>query len=159
MASVVVLVTGMAYMFWWGPVVVHAPVWTTGGDLWGILRGAHYVGWGDLGGVYTPGNGVVTFPGMEVLLAPVAMVAGVFHLSESYGSFFLPHPTAALVLQPVELILASTVIFAADALAERLGTGRGRRSIVLGRVGGGVAGGGRLGSRGGSGVRHLRHLR
>ncbi|MHB1516867.1 MAG: hypothetical protein ACYCVN_01265 [Acidimicrobiales bacterium] len=122
--------TGMAYMFWWGPLVLHAPVWTTGGDLWGILRGAHYVGWGDLGGIYTPGNGVVTFPGMEVLLAPVAMVAGTLHLTESYGSFFLPHPTAALVLQPVELILASAVIFAADALAERLGTGRGRRAAL-----------------------------
>ena len=31
---------------------------------------------GHLGGVYSPGNGIVAFPGMAVLLAPVAMVTG-----------------------------------------------------------------------------------
>jgi hypothetical protein len=127
-AAAAVLVTGMAYMLAFEHFYYHSKHWSweTGGDLWGIFRGAHFVGWGYLGGVYS-GNGVVSFPGMEVLLAPVAMLSGALHLSESFSPDFLPRPTAALLLQPVELLLAGTVIFATDALAERLGITRGRR--------------------------------
>jgi hypothetical protein len=64
---------------------------------------------------------------MAVLLAPVALVTWHLHMTESYSTFLIPHPTAALVLQPVELLLTATVIFAADALAERLGVSRRRR--------------------------------
>lgn len=119
--------TGMAYLLGWGPMVKHISGWTTGGDLWGIFRGAHYVGWGYLGGVYDSSTGVVSFPGIEVLLAPVAMLSGALHLTESFPPFFVARPAAALLVQPIELMLAGTVIFAADALAARLGTGRGRR--------------------------------
>jgi hypothetical protein len=126
-ATLAVVVTGMAYMLEWGPVVLHSPIWMNGADLWGIFRGAHFVGWGYLGGVYTPSNSVLAFPGMEVLLAPVAMLSSSLHLTESYVPYLVPRPTAALVLQPFELLLASTVIFATDALAERLGVTRSRR--------------------------------
>ena len=129
-AAAVLVVVGMAFMLGWGPVIHHAPLWSTGGDLWGIFRGAHYVGWGYVGGVYTSSNGVLAFPGMEVLLAPVAMLSGSLHLTESYVPYFVNRPTAALILQPIELLLAGSVIFATDALAERLGT-PGRRRICL----------------------------
>ncbi len=125
--TALVLVTGMVFIFAWNPLVHHNGSWATGGDLWGIYRGAHYVAWGSLGGIYTSGTGIVSFPGMAILLAPVAWTTGHFHMSESYGPFFIPRPTAALVLMPVELLLGSTVIFASDALAERLGVGRTRR--------------------------------
>jgi hypothetical protein len=121
---------GMAFMFLWDPLVHHVPGWDTGDDLWGIFRAAHYVGWGFLGGVYTPSNGVISFPGMPVLLAPVAVLTGQLHLTESAPLIFIARPTAALILQPVELILASTVIFAADALAERLEVSRQRRVLL-----------------------------
>jgi hypothetical protein len=125
--TVASLALGMAYMLWWGPLVHHEPVWTTGGDLWGVFRGAHYVGWGFLGGIYTPTNSIITFPGMSVLLAPVAMLSGRLQLTESVWPFMLERPGAALLLQPVELLLASTVLFAVDSLAERLGVGQRRR--------------------------------
>jgi hypothetical protein len=121
------LVVGMAFMFAWNPLVHHSSSWATGEDLWGIYRGAHYVGWGFLGGIYTPTNGIVTFPGIAVLLAPVAMLTGHLNMTESYTPFFLARPTAALVLQPIELLLGATVLFASDALAERLGVSVKRR--------------------------------
>ena len=126
--TVAIMASGMAFMFLWDPLVHHVGNWATGGDLWGIFRGAHYVGWGDLGGIYTNGNGIIAFPGMSVLLAPVAMISGKLHLTESYLPFYLARPTAALLLQPIELLLASTVIFASDRLAERLDVDRSRRA-------------------------------
>jgi len=135
LATVVFFCVGMIYMFSWNPVVHHNSSWVEGGDLWGIFRGAHYVGWGFLGGIYTPGNGIVTFPGMPVLLAPLAMLTGSLHLTESYGPFFLAHPSAALFLQPVELLLTATVMFAGDALAEQLNVPSRRRIWLCGVVG------------------------
>ncbi len=121
------IAVGLVFMFTWNPLVHHTNSWNTGGDLWGIFRGAHYVGWGFLGGVYDPSNGIITLPGMPVLLAPVAMLSGKLHLTETYLPYVLAHPTAALVLQPIELLLASTVVFAADALAEHLDVSKRRR--------------------------------
>jgi hypothetical protein len=125
--SAIFILVGMVYMFTWNPLVHHSSSWALGGDLWGIYRGAHYVGWGSLGGLYSSGTGVVAFPGMEVLLAPVALITWHLHMTESYGPYFLAHPSVALVLQPIELVLASTVIFASDALAERLQVAKRRR--------------------------------
>jgi hypothetical protein len=126
--TVVSLGFGMAYMFYWNPLVHHNGSWSTGGDLWGIYRGAHYVAWGYLGGIYTNGTGIVAFPGMSVLLAPVAFLTGKLHMSESYAPYFLVRPTAALILQPLEVLLGATVIFASDAVAERLGASSRRRA-------------------------------
>ena len=105
MMSVVVLVTGLLFEFFWLPVVHHDPVWFTQADMWGMFRAAHYVGWGYLGGVYTPGTGLLTFPGMPILLAPVAMLSGALHLTESTNPVILAHPTAVFLLLPVELLL------------------------------------------------------
>jgi hypothetical protein len=128
LATILMLLAGMLFMFCWNPVVHHYPTWNTGDDLWGIFRGAHYVGWGFLGGIYTPSNGIISLPGMSVLLAPVAVLSGHLHLTESYPPDMLAHPTAALLLQPIVLLLASTTVFASDALAQRLGVMQGRRA-------------------------------
>ena len=123
----VVLITGMASMLWWSTLVDHKSGWITGADLWGIFRAAHYIGWGFLGGVYDPSTGVNSLPGLEILLTPVAMLSGSLGLTESFPPFFLSHPSAALLLEPIELLLASTVLFAVDALAEFLDVTKGRR--------------------------------
>ena len=128
--TVVSLVTGLAFMLFWDPVVYHHQQWALGGDVWGIWRAAHYVGWGDLGGVYTPGTGVVSLPGMPVVLAPLASLGGWLGLTETAGPLVLSHPTAALILEPAEILLSSTVLFASDAVARRLGVAR-RRRIAL----------------------------
>ncbi|MGP0107331.1 MAG: hypothetical protein ACLPR9_00435 [Acidimicrobiales bacterium] len=125
--TVAVLATGMGFMFGWAPIVRHHSGWETGGDLWGIWRAAHYIGWGFLGGVYDPSTGVNSLPGLEVLLAPVAMVSSHLGLIESFPPYTLAHPTAALLLEPIELLLASTVLLGVDALAEQLRVGKVRR--------------------------------
>jgi hypothetical protein len=130
MLTVVFVSAGMAYMLCWNSVVHHSDSWVTGGDLWGIYRGAHYIGWGYLGGIYTNGTGIVAFPGMSVLLAPVAWLTGELHMTESYAPYFLARPGAALVLQPIELLVGASIIFAANALAERLDVARSRRASL-----------------------------
>ncbi len=126
----VMLVVGIAYMLFWNPILHHGDGWETGGDLWGIFRGAHYVSWGFLGGIYDPSNGIVTFPGMMILLAPVAMISSSLHLTETFLPFVVPRPTAAILLQPIEILLASSVVFAVDALAEFLVIRRSRRTLL-----------------------------
>jgi hypothetical protein len=123
------VVTGMAFSLFWGPVVQHHPFWLTSGDLWSTYRTAHYVGWGDLGGIYGAGTALVTLPGILLALAPVAMVTGALGLTESFPKF-LPHPSAWLVLDPYVLLLSAVALFACDALAERLGVSRARRAVL-----------------------------
>ena len=127
--TVAMVATGMAFMFEWNPVVHHSASWAVGSDLWNTLRAAHFVGWGFLGGIYQS-NGIITFPGMAVLLTPVALLSSALHLSESFMPYYLAHPTAALILEPITLLLASTVVFAADALAHRSGVGPRRRTAL-----------------------------
>lgn len=128
-ASVTFVAVGVAYSLLWAPVVRHHPYWIQPGDLWATYRTAHYVGWGDLGGVYAASTALVTFPGILLALAPVAMLTGALGLSESFPKF-LPHPTAWLLLDPWMLIVSAVAIVAADALAEHLGASRRRRMIL-----------------------------
>ena len=65
MLTAVMLVTGESFMFEWNPLVEHVRYWNIGGDLWNTFRAAHYVGWGFLGGIYDPANGIVTFPACQ----------------------------------------------------------------------------------------------
>lgn len=127
-AMALVLITGMAFSFFWWPLHGHAG-WDAPGDIWATYRGAHFVGWGDLGGVYASGTALVTFPGITVVLAPVAMLTGALGLSESYP-YMLPHPTAWLVLGPVELLLGSSLLIAVDSLAVQLGLSPRRRLVL-----------------------------
>jgi hypothetical protein len=127
--SVVSIITGMAYTLFWAPVVRHHPYWLTPPDLWCTFRSAHFIGWGDLGGVYSAGTELVTFPGLLLLLAPVAMLSGALHLTESFPRF-LTHPTAWLLLGPFAILLSSVALFAMDALAARLGVSKGRRALL-----------------------------
>ena len=100
------------------------------GDIWSTFRAAHWVGWGNIGGIYGSNTQLVTFPGIAVLLAPVAMVSGALGLGESIAPIFLSQPTSWLLLGPVILLLGSTCLMAFDAMAEELGV-NGPRRIVL----------------------------
>ncbi len=124
------VVVSMVYSLWWDPVVHHSPDWVIPGDIWSTFRAAHWVGWGDLGGIYGNNTQLVTFPGIAVLLAPVAMVSGALGRSESIAPIFLSQPTSWLLLGPTMLLLGSTCLLAFDAMAEELGVS-GPRRIVL----------------------------
>lgn len=131
---VAVTVVGMAYTLLWAPVVRHASGWVIPGDMWGTFRDAHIIGWGGEGILYAsnvvPMTGYIGFPAMPVVLAPVAMLSGALHLTESLP-LALPHPTAWILLGPVEMAAGASVLFPLDALAGRLGVAPRRRIVVL----------------------------
>jgi hypothetical protein len=124
------VVGSMVYSLWWNPVVHHSQNWVIPGDIWSTFRAAHWVGWGNIGGIYGTDTQLVTLPGIAVLLAPVAMVSGAFGLGESIAPIFLSRPTSWVLLGPAILLLGSTCLLAFDAMAEDLGVD-GPRRIVL----------------------------
>lgn len=127
--TVLSVLTGMAYCLVWGPALVHSQSWRISGDIWGTFRSAQFIGWGDLGNVYGDSTGLVTFPGVLLVFAPVAMLAGALGMTASFP-FTLPHPTAWLLLGPYEILISCTALFACDALAQCLGVSRGRRQLL-----------------------------
>ena len=127
--TVAFVILGMAFSLFWAPGVRHHSYWLMSADLWATYRGAHWVGWGDLGGVYSAGTHLVTFPGILLVFAPVAMLTGALGLTEAFPRF-VPHPTAWFALDPLTLLVSAVALFACDALAERLGLSRGRRAVL-----------------------------
>lgn len=140
-AALAIVVTGMAFSLWWAPVVKLSAVWwrpgpnaahrwIVPGDIWVTMRAAHVIAWGGEGILYQNAHGFITFPGIAVLLAPVAMLSSALHLSESFP-IALAHPTAWLLVGPVEMSIGASVLFSLGALARRLGVPRGRRIVLL----------------------------
>ncbi|HZU71338.1 MAG TPA: hypothetical protein VE990_01080 [Acidimicrobiales bacterium] len=128
--TVLTLVTGLAYSFWWVAVVRHArhPYWLTPGDLWLTARDAHYVTWGALPYIYGTGTALVALPGMAITLAPFALLVAKLGLVESFGPWVVPHSPAWLVYGPVTIIMACLLLFAGDAWVEDLGIAGWRRA-------------------------------
>ncbi len=125
-----ILIAGMAYSFWWYPVVHHANFWLTPDDLWSTFRDAHYVIWSGEGHVYNASTNFVTFPGIAVLLSPLAWIQSHFNLSESFP-VYLYKPSAWLVLGPADMICGGVLLFPLDALARRLLVPAGRRVLLV----------------------------
>jgi hypothetical protein len=125
------VVTGMAYSLWWGPLtgLYGGHYWLTSGDVWLDYRTAHYIGWGSFGDIYGSAAGLLTFPAYILVLAPIAMLTGAWHLSETYP-YVLQHPTAWLVVGPYVMAIGSFSLFAFDRLAERLGVPARRRMAL-----------------------------
>jgi hypothetical protein len=122
---VVIVAITMAYSLFWGPLIDHT-AWITPGDLWGTFHTAQFVAWGDIGDVYSSGGGLVSLPGISVVLAPAALL--VSHLGLVVGfPFALPHPSAWLVLGPYQAALGAIVLIPLDALAEELAMGHRAR--------------------------------
>ena len=124
------VIVSIVYSLWWNPVVHHSHDWVIPGDIWSTFRAAHWVGWGDIGGIYGGDTQLVTFPGIAVILAPLAMVSGALGLGESHAPIFNSQPTSWLLLGPAILLLGSSCLVALDAMAEELAVTR-RRRIVL----------------------------
>ncbi len=124
------LAAGMAFSFFWGPVVRHQSYWITPRDLWGTFRTAQFVGWGDIGDVYNSGAALVTFPAISVILAPVAIVVDHFSMVVGFP-FSLAHPTAWYLLGPASMLIGSVVLVPLDGLARRLGLSPAARAATL----------------------------
>jgi hypothetical protein len=126
---IVLLVAGMAYTLFWYPVVKHVGAWNTPADIWSTFRDAHYVIWNGEGQVYNANTNFVTFPGIAVLLSPIAEIQQAFHLSESFP-VYLYKPTAWYVLGPVDMLCGGVLLFPLDAIARRLSLTNGRRALA-----------------------------
>jgi hypothetical protein len=129
-AVVVMICIGMAGTIW-GPVYYGQTTWAVPDDLWATLVAAQRVLHLDLAGLYTAPTNLVTFPGAAVILAPVAAIMDAAGIPIHAGRQGV-HPTGWLVAGPLETILSGVALFAADALAERLGVGLFKRFVLAG---------------------------
>ena len=121
----------MAYFFSWGPTVQHVPIWQTPGDLWDTYAAANAAVHGHFGAIYAPVNAFYAFPGILVVLAPVAALTSALGLSaDVFPNHGFAHPQAFLLLGPYEVLLSVLALFACDALGERLGVDWRKRGIL-----------------------------
>jgi hypothetical protein len=130
LATVAIIAVGMAYTLSWAQLYYHVHVWLTPGDIWSTFRDAHFVGWGSEGAIYAAGTSLVTFPGIAVLLTPIAMLQNPLHLSSSIP-FYLLKPTEWLVLGPVDLVLGGVFLFPLNKFATRLSISARRRVVLV----------------------------
>ena len=113
-----------------GPHLIGQTGWSLPDDLWATLVAAQRLVHLNLKGLYTPPTGLITFPGAAVILAPLAAVIDVAGLSLSHPGPHNTQPVVWLVAGPYMIALSAVVLFAADALAERLGVSRPKRALL-----------------------------
>lgn len=131
-ATAVVVVAGLAYTIWWTAAARHG--WQSVSDLWNSAEISLAISHGHLGMVYGPGSQLDSPPGFEYLLAPfMAFGHAVGFKTAAEAS---PHyPVFWLVLAPACMVLASSVLFALDAVARTWSLSEGRR-VLLGLLAG-----------------------
>ncbi|NNN07906.1 MAG: hypothetical protein HKL85_01775, partial [Acidimicrobiaceae bacterium] len=89
-----------------------------------------YVVWGGEAQIYNTPAHLQTFPGIAVLLSPVAWLADSLHLSESFP-LNLNHPSAWLLLGPAQYLCGGFLLLPIDSLAKRLQVGVKRRLLLM----------------------------
>jgi hypothetical protein len=129
-ATVALVVIGMLSTTWWGPAMAGKTAWALPDDLWGTLAAADRLLHLHLGGLYTQPTGLITLPGAAVILVPVVAVADALGIPLAIQSAHNPQPPVWLLAGPYQVILSAVVLFAADAIAERLGTPWFRRAAL-----------------------------
>jgi hypothetical protein len=113
----------------WGPTYYSQSTWAVPDDLWATLVAAQRLLHFDLAGLYTAPTNLVTFPGAAVILVPVAAIMDAAGLPIHAGRQGV-HPAGWLVAGPLETILSSVALFAADAIAQRLGASLFKRFLL-----------------------------
>ncbi len=129
-AAIALVVTAMAFSFWWNPLTHNGSGWDTPSDMWNTYRAAQYVAWGFEGEIYKSQTYFDSFRGIAVLLAPISKVAGMFHLSANF-IFGLPRPSTWLILGPTNAILGGVLLFPLDWLARQLRIPRRERFALV----------------------------
>ncbi len=160
LVTVVFVGLGTAYFYRWASAVQgHRFAWLTPDDLWVTFGDAVAFSHGHFSVVYKT-QGFLTFPGILIVLAPVAALSGTFNTTvveiaknhhvlqqpvivqllgtpnlptdvvTSGKGEYLAHPQVLLLLAPYILLLSCTALFACDALAERLGVTSSRRTVL-----------------------------
>jgi len=130
LATAVLIGVSMGSSTWWGPLITGAHGWPLPDDLWGTLAAAKRLAHLDLAGLYTQPTGLVGFPGAAVILVPAAALIDALGISLQHPGPHNLHPAAWLVAAPYEIAISAAALFAADALAERLGADRAKRAVL-----------------------------
>jgi len=130
LATAGLIAFGMASTTWWGPSMLSNPGWSLPDDLWATLAAAQRLLHGNLGGLYTPPTRLITFPGAAVILIPLVAVTDAAGLSLQVQNAHNLHPGVWLLAGPYEIALSAVALFAADAIAERLGADRAKRAVL-----------------------------
>jgi hypothetical protein len=130
LATAALIAVSMGSTTWWGPLITGAHSWGLPDDLWGTLAAAQRLLHGDIGGLYSRQTGLVGFPGAAVILVPAAALIDAAGIALQFPGPHNVHPTAWLLAGPYEIAISSVVLFAADALAERLGADRSKRAML-----------------------------
>lgn len=128
-ASVGLILVGM-FTTTWGPTLMGRPEWALPYDLWGTLVATTRLAHGNIGGLYAQGTGLISLPGAAVILVPCAAVISALGLSLAIPGPANLHPAVWLLAGPYEMALCCVTLFAADALAERLGVPHWKRGLL-----------------------------
>jgi hypothetical protein len=130
--TLIVIGTGMAYTLWWPTAFGHHWYWIVPPDIWGSVRAAHWIGWGDFSYVYSAGTGLVTLPGFEVVLTPVVLLGSVIGLGEGPVAFPIAgRYTDWLLVGPFALACSALGLYGLDALARATRIPQRRRRVLL----------------------------
>jgi hypothetical protein len=130
LATVGLIAVGIASTIWWGPGLIGRTAWALPHDLWGTLAAARRLLHLNVSGLYTQPTGLITFPGAAVILVPVVAVIDAAGLSLQVPGAQNAQPGAWLLAGPYEIALSAVALFAADAIAERMGVARPRRALL-----------------------------
>jgi hypothetical protein len=130
LAVIVMIFIGMAGTIW-GPVYYGEQAWAVPDDLWATLVAAQRFLHLDLANLYTAPTNLISFPGAAVILVPVVAIMDAAGIAVQAGRQGV-HPTGWLLAGPLETLLSAIVLFAADALAERMGVSLFKRFLLAG---------------------------
>ena len=126
LAAVVMTAVGMAGTIW-GPRYYGKTAWALPDDLWGTLIAAQRLAHLNLAGLYTLPTQLVSLPGTAVILVPAIVVIDVTGLRLGLPSAHGAYPAVWLFAGPYQVAISTVALFAADAIAERLGATRPKR--------------------------------
>jgi hypothetical protein len=135
-------------------------LWISPNDLWSSYLSASRLAHGHFGSIYGSSMDFVDFPGILVVLAPLGALSGAFHTAVFQvtkngplpthtivvhavnapfinatkmtfsGVSYVSHPQWIEAVDPYVLALSCVVLFACDALAERLQVSKPRRGVL-----------------------------
>ncbi len=126
LATVIMAAAGMAGTIW-GPRFYGKTAWALPDDLWGTLIAAQRLAHLDLAGLYTGPTQLVSLPGAAIILVPAIAVIGPAGLQLTGPHAHGAYPSVWLFAGPYQVAISAVVLFAADAIAERLGATRPKR--------------------------------
>jgi hypothetical protein len=129
-ATAALMVIGMLSTTWWGPALAGKTAWALPDDLWGTLAAADRLLHLHLAGLYTQPTGLITLPGAVIILLPVVAVSVAAGLSLAVQTAHNPQPVVWLLAGPYQIAVSCITLFAADAIAERLGVSWYRRAAL-----------------------------